>query len=481
MRGMRAQRRLGLVAAGLVLVGGATAAAQPMRLEDALRATLSGSVAVQREDERVNRAAGRLRQAQSVFDWQALADTGWERLYVPRVRNGFLTDETDQVDAWRTTVGIGRKFRNGIEIRPGVTFYADTGGTTSGQTLGQTRTRPNLGLTVPILKGLGESNSAVDERAAEQSLAGAQFNRSFAAQRAVHDTVQTFWRCLGATKQLEIILTLDRDSRENVEALRRLADRGQLERTQAQRAEAAHVLRHVETGRAGEVLATCQRDLAQLAGGRPAPVGEFPAIANLEPAIDAIDPTRMVELALTRREDLRASERLLTAESTRLKGAQDSTLPKLDVYADPQRAGLRYTQTLHGDLEKGQVTEFSAAESEARLNRQQLESQVRAEVEDAIRQLRLARGEWLALTRSATLMETVVADTRRRAAAGLIDRKELRDTQDQLAQAKRQIVQASQQAAASLAALRLATGTIEIGESPLADTLAAAFLTPPVP
>jgi hypothetical protein len=42
-------------------------------------------------------------------------------------------------------------------------------------------------------------------------------------------------------------------------------------------------------------------------------------------------------------------------------------------------------------------------------------------------------------------------------------------------------VQASQQAAASLAALRLATGTIEIGESPLADTLAAAFLTPPVP
>jgi outer membrane protein TolC len=478
---MRADRRLGLVAAVLVLTAAAPATAQPMRLEDAVRASLDGSVTVQREDERVNRASGRLRQAQSAFDWQAVAETGWERLYVPRVRNGFLTNETDRVDAWRTTIGVGRKFRNGIEIRPGVTFYADTGGATTGQTLGQTRTRPLLGLTVPLLRGLGESGTAADEQAAEQSLASAQLNRSYASQRAVHDAVQTFWRCLGAAKQLAIMQGMDRDSRENVEALRRLADTGQLERTQAQRAEASHVVRHVELGRAEVALVTCQRDLALLGGGSPVPVGEFPAIANLEPAIDRIDAARMVELALQRREDLRASERLLAAETARLKGAEDLKLPKFDVYADPQRGGVRYSQTLRGDLEKGQMAEVSAAESEARLNRQQLESQIRVDVEDAVRRLRLARTEWIALSRSAALLATVVSDARRRAAAGLVDRKELRDTQEQLAQAQRQMVQANEQAAASLAALRLATGTIEVAESPQAGTLAAAFLTPPSP
>lgn len=470
-----------LLSLALLLAACGSASAQPMRLEDAIGAALGRGPAMQREDERVNRAAGRLQQAQGAFDWQGLADTGWERLYVPRSQGGVLTDQTDTIDAWRTTVGIGRKFRNGIEIRPGVTVYAESGGASTGQSLGQTRTRPSIGLTVPIVRGLlGQDAGASAESAAQDALSGAQLARSFTAQRVVHDAVQTYWRCLAATRQVETLTSSDQEAREYIEWLRRLADTGQIERTILQRAEAGQAMRRVDMGRAQEALRACRRDLALLAGGAPTPVGEFPAVEAAGPAVDRLNEADLMEIALARREDLRASERQIAAEAARLRSAQDGTLPKLELYADANRGGVRITRSLGQDVEKGQVAEAAAAESEARLNRQQLETQIRVELQDALGQLQQARSIWLTMASSTRLLEQVVADTRRRVAAGVTDRREYRETQDQLTQLRRQMIEANLQYAAALAALRLSTGTIEIGESPRPEGLSAAFLTLPV-
>jgi len=452
---------------------------QPMRLEDAIRAGLAGGPAVQREDERMNRAAGRLQQVQGAFDWQALADTGWERLYVPRSRGGFLTESTDTIDAWRTTVGIGRKFRNGIEIKPGVTVYAETGGASSGQTLGQTRTRPSIGLTVPLLRGLGESGTASPEQAAQEAVNAAQSTRNFAAQKAVHDVVQSYWHCLGAARHMELLATSEQNARDYMEWLRRLADTGQIERTVLQRAEASHAMRRIDTGKAEEALRGCRRNLALVVGGAPMPVGEFPAIESAGPAIDQLTEAGLLELALAQREDLQALDRMVVAEGARLRGAQDGSWPKLELYADVNRGGLRYTQSLGRNLEKGQMAEASASESEARLNRQQAETQIKVEVQDALGQLLQARSIWFTVAGSIRLLDQVLADTRRRVAAGTTDRKEYREIQDQATQARRQMIDANLQFASALAALRLATGTITTGNQASSGDLTGRFLTPP--
>lgn len=484
MRGFAGWRLL-LLAPLLAAWGDAVAqtamqpAGQPMRLEDAIRVGLGGGPALQREDERVNRAAARLQQAQGAFDWQALADTGWERLYVPQSRGGFLTESTETIDAWRTTVGIGRKFRNGIEIKPGVTIYAETGGASAGQTLGQTRTRPTIGLTVPLLRGLGESGTGSPEQAAQEAVNAAQSTRNFAAQKAVHDMVQSYWHCLAATRHVELLSVSEQNARDYMEWLRRLADTGQIERTVLQRAEASHAMRHVEIGKAEEALRGCRRSLALVAGGAPTPVGEFPAIESAGPAVDQLTESGLLELALAQREDLQALDRMIVAERARLRGAQDGSWPKLELYADVNRGGLRYTQSLGRNLEKGQMAEASAAESEARLNRQQAETQIKSELQDALGQLAQARSIWFTLAGSIRLLDQVLADTRRRVAAGTTDRKEYRDIQDQATQARRQMIDANLQFASALAALRLATGTITTGNQASSSDLAGRFVTPP--
>src|SRR5262249_9319330 len=125
-----------------------------VRLEDVVASALTRmNPMVQRDNERVNRAAGQLQQASGAFDWNATAQSGWEELFVPKERNGFLTKDVDEKQSWHTIVGLSRRLRDGITIQPGISFYSTSA--TEGQTFGLTRPKPALNLTVPLFRGFG--------------------------------------------------------------------------------------------------------------------------------------------------------------------------------------------------------------------------------------------------------------------------------------------------------------------------------------
>ena len=183
-------------------------ASPPMRLEDAIKGALGGGPATQREDEKVNRAAGRLQQAAGAFDWNASAETGWERLYVARSRDGVLTTDTEAVDTLHTQAGISRRFRNGIEVRPGISYFSETGGVSAGQTSGLTKTRPMLGLSVPLLRGFGDDTADAAELSAQETLAGSRLGREFAAVFAANagdDNTYLSRRPAGAPRAAEVL------------------------------------------------------------------------------------------------------------------------------------------------------------------------------------------------------------------------------------------------------------------------------------
>ena len=72
-----------------------------------------------------------------------------------------------------------------------------------------------------------------------------------------------------------------------------------------------------------------------------------------------------------------------------------------------------------------------------------------------------------------------MADAQTRAQAGVITQQQYRDSQNDLAQVRRQVIDAKLQYASSLAVLRLVTGAVEAGDGAKAETLAALFRSLP--
>jgi outer membrane protein TolC len=478
-------RAAAFAAAGLLVSAVfAPAAAQTVRLEDVVAGALANSTLVHRDDERVRRAAGQLQQAKGAFDWSVNAESGWEQLYVPKARNGLLTDELDKPSALRTTLGIGRRFRNGIEVQPGVSFYSNTDATAA-QTAGLTKPRPALNLSIPLFRGRGEDNSfASTERAAAASLEGSAYGRDFTVQRAVHDAVLVYWRCLSVRQHLALLDADQHAGEDFVSSLRRLVQRGQSEPTILDRAVANLAVQRVGLSRAVTADQNCRRDLAVAMGkspdlSPPTAVGEFPPMDGMTESVERLSEQALTDTALANRHDVMALLRYDAAENERVRGARNGLQPKIDLYVDPTRILLRYSQSLGHDTEQGQVAAAVASQNEARLNLEQAQNQIRLDIADQLRSLREGLADWTALTQSVGLLENVVSDAQRRAEAGVISQQEYRGAQNELVQVRAQVIDAKLQYAASLAGLRLATGTIEAGDGGSGAGAAAAFRSLP--
>jgi outer membrane protein TolC len=462
-----------LVSGLLAAAFGAPSRAQQAHLDEMITSALQSNLALKREEAKVLKASGDEQEAAGAFDWTPMAQTGWERLYLPLAQNGVLTTGTDTLNAWRTTTSIGRVFRNGIEVEPGVTFYENTGGVTSGQSLGQTRTLPSLKLKIPLLQGLGEEVADAEERAAHQGLEASRLHHDFIEQQVIHDTVQAFWKCLALADQQSIAEVSGRDVADYEAWLRSMTDRGQVEPVAEQRAEADKTNRQVQLSHGAEAIDACHRDLLMVSGGSedtlPVPVGEMPVPDKIGPAIDHLNQGALVDRALAQRLDLKALELIVEAQTGRVHAAENGLLPKVDVFIDPNKVFLEYTQHLENDLAHGRISKAEADETLAKLDLAELRGRIKLDVADIVRQLRLAWQNWKTLSATETSIEASVATREKQVKAGLIGRDQLLATQDVLTGIRHQRVEARLQLASTLATLRLAVGAIDFeGRAPAA-------------
>ena len=474
--------RIGGLLAVIVSLEGTAAAAQQLTLDEAIRTGIANSLVIRQQDTQVSGAEARLKEAGGAFDWSVGAETGVQTLYVPGTRGGFLTDQTQTIYSPYYSANIGRVFRNGIEVRPGVTAYPGSG-TTAGQTLGLTQLRPSLGLSIPILRGLGEESADANERSAAESAIAARFDRNFVTERVVHDVVQTFWRCIASDQHVQIADQSDQQATVYVTMLQLLAERGLIEPTLVQRVVAMNVGRHLAIDQARDAAQACHRDLGLVMGNlagapAPSPVGELPGIDAFGPAIDRLNQASLVDLAFEQRTDLRAIQRNIAAAGAASVGAEDAKRPVLSLLLDPQRTIVTYRQSLQNNAAEGHAAAAAATENGARLSLLQLQDRIRVEIAAALGNLRQSNSSWLAVKKSEQQMENVVADTERRAEAGLVDRSEVLAVRDQLTQLRNQLIDLRLQFAASLAALRLATGTVgPVDQAPAIIT--ERFFSPP--
>jgi outer membrane protein TolC len=467
-------------------LGAASGTAPPsVTLSDALRRALRpDNPTLEQQDDNVAAAAGRARAAKGQFDWTVNASGGWSELFVPKVNSaGLLTNQTDAVEAFQYSASVGREFRNGIQIDPGVVAYPVAGGVTPAQTAGLTQLRPTLGLKIPLLRGRGSGAVDANERAAIDALGGARNDRAYAVQQFASNVAKTFWRCVADDALLSEAQAVNEHAAHYGSILNQLLQKGQIEPTVVQQWSANNVSQRLSVDRARDETQKCRRDLAYaLTGGVdepwPTATGELPSVEALAPAIDKLNEEALVELALAQRADLKASADRVEAARESVRGAKDATKPELDIHVDPLQANIGFSKSLGNNAAEGHEAEALAQEDQADLAERQLEGQIRIEVGDAVTDLKRAAADWTALDGAATQMGVVVTDAEKRARFGSIGWGDFLAAQNQLSQLRQQTIYARLAFADALATLQLLTGSIDPDQPTLVASNLSKLPTP---
>ncbi len=454
-------------------------------LADSVRDVLrTDNDAIRLQDEKVKTAATHVQEAGGAFDWTAQAQGGWQALYVPRSvfspvipGKGILTNNTDILSAYYYSLSIGREFRNGIQIAPGITAYPATSGATTAQTFGLTALRPSLGLRIPLLQGLGEEAADAAELAAKSTLVGTRFDRDFAIAHTVHDMIQTYWRCLAADEIAIISERSLRDGQEYSDSLKLQAQRGLVEPSVAQSYIAANVTRQITLDQNRDAVRSCRRDLAvatrgEAVGALPAPIGTLPVMTAVDATVASLDDAALNDLALNNRSDLKAAREYISAALATRRGAEDTKSPVLTLQVDPTRAIVVYSQSLENNTAEGRALEALSAQRQSEVALHQLETQVQVDITDCVRNLRSALGQWQEGVKAEQQTQAAVGSDEKRARFGVIDRRILLQTKDQLTQIETAVVNAELLFASNMAMLRLVTGTVHPQEETPTTTLA---------
>lgn len=461
----------GIVVA-LALHASAVAETVPqISLADSIRSVLrSDNDSIRLQDEKVRTAASHVQEAAGAFDWGAQAQGGWQALYVPRALygvvpgKGVLSNNTDILSAYYYNASIGREFRSGISIAPGVTAYPSTSGATTAQTFGLTALRPSLGLRIPLLQGLGEEAADAAELSAKATLVGTRFDRDFAIAHTVHDVVQIYWRCLATDQIAQISAESVSNGEEYSNAFKLQAERGLIEPGVAESSVAANITRKVTLDQNQDAVRSCRRDLEVATTGEavnesPAPAGALPSLAGVDRAVAALNEKALDDLALANRSDLKAARQYIAAALAARRGAEDSTSPTLNLQVDPTRAIVVYSQSLENNAAEGKAAEALSSQRQAEIALHQLESQVQVDITDSVRNIRSALAEWKGEVEAEQQTEKAVSNDEKRARFGTLSRKDLLITKDQLTQIRTDLVNAQLLYASAVAMLRLVTGT----------------------
>jgi outer membrane protein TolC len=446
--------------------------APTVTLQDSIQAVLRrDNDSVRLQDEKVKTASSHVQQAAGQFDWGVQAQTGWQALYVPRVLygvvpgKGVLSNNTDILSAYYYNLSVGREFRNGIQIAPGVTAYPSTSGASTAQTFGLTALRPSLGLRIPLIQGLGEEAADSAELAAKATLTGTRFDRDFAIAHVTHDVVQIYWRCLASEEVAKISAQGLHDGEEYATAMKGQAGRGLVEKSVAEAADAANATRKITLQQNEDATRSCRRDLAMATTGEaiatpPAPAGSLPDLQGAEAAVGSLNDKALDELALNNRSDVKAAREYISAAVAGRKGAEDNNSPNLTLQVDPTRAVVIYSQSLENNASEGKAAEALSSQRQAEITLHQLETQIEVDITDSIRNLKGALAEWKAASDAVRQTEAAVANDEKRARFGVIARRDLLTTKDQLTQIETQQVNAELLFASSMTTLRLITGTV---------------------
>jgi outer membrane protein len=344
-----------------------------------------------------------------------------------------------------------------------------------------------LSVTQPLLRGAGSAGAASALHAAELSETARLAQQDQVAQQQAYAVIVAYWTLLAAERGQALFEASEARAARILDETRELVERDQQPRGDLRRLEAGLAARK-RTVLESESARIRAIHALQLAMGLDRddeqawhPSDNFPAAGMPAASVDML-----LQRALQRRVDLKAAKDSVFAAQASERGAEQNTLPKLDVSLSIGYGGgvardglpafvsalasnvggvnggasinveLPVDNSAQRGLRMGAIAQRTAAE----IARDDLARTLRNEIVTAYDELRFAVAALREAQSAQALYEQALEDERYKLRAGLSTVVDVVFTEDQLTQAARASVETALTLAAALARLQLALGAL---------------------
>lgn len=398
------------------------------------------------------------------------------------------------IESWRTTftTGVGGKLKTGTQY--GVQFSTDKFRSTFGNFVDEYTGQVVLTLTQPLLRGAGTRINTIRIRQAGNARKISEAQLEATALKVVSDVVKAYWDLVYATEAVKVRIEALKNAErllEINETRQRIGMAADIEVLQAKAGvaarqseviaatsrarDAATLLKQYLGMRRGELLS----DAAIIPTDRPAIEGALPPVVqDLREELD-----RAVKVALERRPEMRMTELEIETAQLEADRTRNDMLPQIDlvgVYGQGGRkydlggalrglldrdnfnysVGIQGTIVLGNRAARGANLKARLARKQAEARKRQVEMTLMTAVHVALSNVHSSRVLVESARQTVRLQEANVAADEKRLRLGVATSFEVLRTQEDLANARQQELQAQVAYEKALVELRAAEGTL---------------------
>jgi outer membrane protein len=304
----------------------------------AVKKTMELQPAILLQREQVNLARGAYRTSGGDFDWQVETAFIHQRDHspIPNVDASIVTtQETSDF-----SLKFSKLLRTGVSVTPYVAYTGNRYQLLSGRNTDLSNTG-SVGLLVklPLLRGLGYENTAVEEIATSHALKASRLQLSYEISRSVYNTVQAFWTYLAAHKRLGILTEAEERARIILEKTKTMVQADELPAADMVNVQANLADKESSRLAVEQALVAARSELGMTMGIPPAeiillppPLGSFPGLdqAIMVRARKA-EALSYVQIAALHRSDVLAAGEQNKSLQARTNAAKNQIKPALNL------------------------------------------------------------------------------------------------------------------------------------------------------
>lgn len=475
-------------------------------LSTAIKKTLEGNPGVKIEKEQIIQSEGVLQTASGQFDWVGLGSASWEQERqhsstiskqeiqppgtIPTATGLEETTENQLKETATYSVGLRKQFREGIVFSPSVSNVdIDYPGQSI---LHQSSSDVNVEFIIPLMRGLGKRHTAANEMAAMSSLNATELLSKHNISRCIYMTSISYWNCLAALKNVQILEDTERRAGEVYRLVEKLVRVGEMEPAAKRQAQAKLYQRQADIRASRSSVYQTRQGLAVAMGytpkelpEAPLPDGSFPPVFK-KSLLDDEMTRKYIDVAIQKRGDYLATLTNVETEEILLGKSHDDVKPKLDFTfrigvsgfnerSDSSRyfrsmyhdhvgpnafGGLTLELPIENNVAKGEFVRRRSLMKEAKLTADKLSNGIASDVLVSVERLRSAIKEYRLATESAEAYRDSADNENFKVRQGMSELNDLIDMEDRYFTARARQIETMRKYAVALADLRFATGTL---------------------
>ncbi len=274
---------------------------------------------------------GQLQSARGEFDWTPFTSAEFRRTEAPILT---LLSPTDTLisETLEYSIGVRKKFRNGIVITPSVSAEFETIDPSAVET--SATSLWNLEVLIPLLRGRGTTSANSLENALDNDLKAAQLAYLQVLSDQTLATLIAYWRCAAARARVDVLKNIEQRALDLVDTTNAMIEAKILSASVLPQAK-ANLNDQKALSLDAEIDYSSQRyNFALALGMQPEKFVSIPLAKLQKPTlgtVPSIDNSELISVTNARRADINSIRKTLKGRSILVDGAERDLLPRLDL------------------------------------------------------------------------------------------------------------------------------------------------------